>query len=84
VYVVEPVGEDIHASINALPPTLATDFLELRAALEVSPWTVGSPLVPANPTGLRIATIGPEGTGQVVFHVLERERRVPIVQVTFL
>jgi hypothetical protein len=83
VYGVEPVGEDIHASSNALPPTLATDFLELRAALEVSPWTVGTPLVPANPTGLRIATIGPEGDGPGRLPRAGRERRVPIVQVAF-
>lgn len=84
MYRVEPVGPDVEGSIAALPPVLLTDFAELRAALEVSPWTVGAPLVPANPTGLRVATIGPAGTGQVVYHVIERERLVPIVQVTFV
>jgi hypothetical protein len=84
VYHVEPVGPDVEASIEALPSALLTDFVELRAALEVSPSTVGTPLVPSNPTGLRVATIGLEGTGQVVYHVIERERLVPIVQITFL
>lgn len=84
MYTVETVGHDIDASTAALPPELLADFAELRTALEVSPWTVGRPLVPANPTGLRVATIGPAGTGQVVFHVLERDRVVPVVQVSFL
>ena len=84
MYRVEPVGPDVEASIEALVPALLADFAELRAALEVSPWTVGTPLVPANPTGLRVATIGPGGTGQVVYHVIERERLVTIVQVTFV
>ena len=84
MYVVEPVGEDVSASIEALPTDLLNAFAELRAALEVSPWTVGRPLVPSNTAGLRVATIGASGTGQVVFHVLERDRVVPIVQVSFL
>lgn len=84
MYRVEPVGPDVEASIEALPSALLTDFAELWAALEVSPSTVGTPLVPSNPTGLRVATIGPDGTGQVVYHVIERERLVPIVQVAFL
>lgn len=84
MYRVEPVGPDVEASISALPPALLTDFAELRAALEVSPWTVGTALVPTNPAGLRVATIGPAGTGQVVYHVIDRDRLVPIVQVTFV
>jgi hypothetical protein len=84
VYVVEPVGEDVRASVDALPPELLAAYPELRAALEVSPWTVGRPLVPSDPNGLRIATIGSAATGQVVYHVIERERLVPIVQVAFV
>lgn len=84
MYVVEPVGEDVQASIDALPAELLDAFAELRATLEVSPWTVGAPLVPSNPTGLRVATIGPESTGQVVYHVIDRDWLVPIVQVTFV
>lgn len=84
MYTVETVGDDIDASIAALPPELLDTFAELRTALELSPWTVGRPLVPANPDGLRLATIGPTGTCQIVFHILERDRVVPIVQVCFL
>ena len=84
MYRVEPVGPDVEAAIAVLPRELLIDFAELRAALEVSPWTVGTALVPANPSGLRVATIGPAGTGQVVYHVIDRERLVPIVQVTFV
>jgi hypothetical protein len=71
VYRIEPVGPDVEASVEALVPALLADFAEPRAALEVSPWTVGTPLVPANPTG-------------VVYHVIERERLVTNVQVTFV
>lgn len=84
VYVVEPVGEDVQASIEALPPELLVAFAELRATLEISPWTVGTPLVPSNPTGLRISTIGTDGLGQIVFHVIERDRIVPVVEVPFV
>jgi hypothetical protein len=84
VYRVEPVGPDVDASIAALPPELLAPYAELVAALELSPSTVGDPLVPSNPGGLRIATIGPAGTGQVVFHIMERERLVLIVQVAFV
>lgn len=84
MYVVETVGDDIDASIAALPPELLGPFAELRTALEVSPRTVGRPLAPTNPDDLRVATIGPISTCQVVFHVLECDRIVPIVQVSFL
>ena len=84
MYRVEPVGPDIESSIAALPTELIVPYAELVAALELSPSTVGDPLVPSNPGGLRVATIGPAGTGQVVFHVMERDRLVPIVQVAFV
>jgi hypothetical protein len=84
VYRVESVGEDITASIDVLPADLLPGFAEVRAALEVSPWTVGSPLVAANPTGLRLVTFGPDGSGQAVVQILDRDRLVLIVQVTFL
>ena len=44
----------------------------------------GHATVPSNPTGLRVATIGASSTGTVVDHVLERDRRVAIVQVSFI
>lgn len=62
MYLVEPVGDDIVAAIAALPPDLPADFAELRALFEVSPWTVGAPLVPSHPTGLRVAALGAAGT----------------------
>jgi hypothetical protein len=39
VYIVEPVGGDVPALVNTLPTELLDDFAELRAALDVSPWT---------------------------------------------
>ena len=84
MYVVETVGGDIDDSIAALTPDLQAAFAELRAALEVPPWTVGTPLVPSNPTGLRVATIGANSAGMVVHHVLERDPVGAILQVSFI
>jgi hypothetical protein len=81
VYRVEPVGEDVTAAIDALPADLLADFAEVRAALEVSPWTVGWPYAADNPAGMRIAEFGRSGTATVVFGVIERERLVTVLQV---
>jgi hypothetical protein len=44
---------------------------------------VDTPLVPANPDAVRrVATIGPPGASRVAYHIIERERLLPIVQVT--
>ena len=76
MYRVVPVGEDISAVIDALPTNFLADFAELRAALEVAPWSVGEPYHPANPTGSRAATFGPDERGLVVYAVEDSDRRV--------
>ncbi|WP_018335595.1 hypothetical protein [Actinomycetospora chiangmaiensis] len=73
---VEPVGEDISAAIDALPTDLLAAFADLCAALEVAPWSVGEPYHPANPTGSRAATFGPDERGLVVYAVEDSDRRV--------
>ena len=75
MYRVVPVGDDIAAAIDALPTELLDAFAELRVALEVSPWTVGTPYVPSNPTGSRSATFGPGGRGLVVYAVEDSDRQ---------
>jgi hypothetical protein len=82
VYRVEPAGEDVSAAISALPSELLAAFAELRAALEVSPWTVGWPYVADNPAGMRIAEFGRAVTATVVYGVIERDRLVTLIQLT--
>lgn len=82
MYRVEPVGDDVQASIDALPAELLTEFAELRVALEVSPTTVGQPYKLSNPGGgLRSVTFGPGGCVTVVFGVIDYLRLVSIVMV---
>lgn len=76
MYRVEPVGDDIAAAIEALPPEFLDAFAELRVALEVSPRSVGEPYHPANPGGSRTATFGPYGRGLVVYAVEDSDRRM--------
>lgn len=82
MYRVETVGNDIDASIAALPAEFLTAFAELRVALEVAPWTVGHPYVATNPGGSRTASFGPQDRGLVLYVVQEHERVVAIWQVT--
>ena len=82
MYRVEPAGEDVSAAIDALPSELLPAFAEIRAALEVSPWTVGWPYVADNPTGMRIADFGGAAPATVFYGVIERDRLVALIQVT--
>lgn len=81
MYRVETGGEDIDASIEALPPEFLPAFAELRAALEVAPWTVGRPYVATNPAGSRTASFGPQERGMLLYVVQEHDRVVAIWQV---
>lgn len=76
MYRVEPVGEDISAAIDALSSGLLADFAELRAAAGGGPGSVGEPYHPANPSGSRSATFGPDERGLVVYAVEDSDRRV--------
>lgn len=84
MYRVQTVGEDIDEAVEALPAEFLTAFAELRATLEVAPWTVGRPYVAANPGGSRTASFGPQDRGLVLYVVQERDRVVAIWQVTLL
>ena len=67
-----------------LPRELLASFAELRVALEVAPWSLGAPLVPTTPTGLRRVAFGIRGRAQLVFGVIERDRLVSLLQLTWL
>ncbi len=58
--------------------------MQLLEALEVSPSTVGRPYSALSPTGLRIAFLGDDRRAFVVFGVIERDRLVTVVELTFL
>ncbi|WP_018334081.1 hypothetical protein [Actinomycetospora chiangmaiensis] len=71
----------VTAAVATMPRELLDHYAELRAALEVSPRTVGRPLRALNPDGLRSAdTAG--GRILLVFGVIERDRRVDLLQLT--
>ncbi|MEJ2869079.1 hypothetical protein WCD74_14995 [Actinomycetospora sp. OC33-EN08] len=67
-----------------LPRELLASLAELRVALEVAPWSVGAPLVPTNPAGLRRVAFGDRGRAQVVYGVIDRDRLVSLLQLIWL
>jgi hypothetical protein len=76
VYRVEPVGEDITSAIDALPPDFLPAFAEVRVALEVSPWSIGQPYNPTNPSGSRSVAFGPDERGLLIYSVEDSDRRI--------
>ena len=70
--------------IDALPPEALAHFAELRATLEVAPWA-GDSLSDENPDApVRSLTFGPAGRGMVTYLILERQRRVDVLDVLWL
>jgi hypothetical protein len=71
--------------IEALPTHGLAPFAEVRAALEVAPWSTGEPLNDEYPEApVRAVLFGAEGQGMVTYLVLDRQRRVDILDVTWL
>lgn len=59
-------------------------FLEVRATLEVAPWS-GDPLNDRDPDSpVRTVVFGLQGQGLVTYLILERNRRVDILDVLWL
>jgi hypothetical protein len=76
--------ERITHELDALPQAALTSFAELRVVLELHPWA-GDPVNPANPKGpVRTMAFGPAGEGVAAYLILENQRRVDIVQLTWL
>jgi hypothetical protein len=70
--------------INALPLAAQPWFAEVRAMLEVAPWG-GDPLSDSNPDApVRTVAFGPHGQGLVTCLILERDRRVDLLDVLWL
>jgi hypothetical protein len=73
--------EAVTRVLATLPAALLDPYAELRAALEVSPRTVGRPLRVSNPAGLRTVDAA-DGRILLVFGVIDRDRRVDLLQLT--
>lgn len=70
--------------IGALPPEALTPFAEARAALELAPWN-GMPYHSHRPsTPMRTISFGPHGKGEIVYLILDDQRRVDILVVLWL
>lgn len=83
MYVVRS-SDEVDEQIAQLPHDGAARFAELRAALELDPWS-GDPYVRANPDSpMRTRTFATgSGDGLVVYLVLERDRLVDLLQIVW-
>jgi hypothetical protein len=71
--------------IEALPADGLAPFAEVRAALEVAPWSTGESLNDEYPDApVRSVVFGAEGQGMATYLVLEWQRRVDVLDVTWL
>ncbi len=76
--------EQSQLQIDALPANALAPFAEARAVLEVAPWG-GDSLNDDNPDApVRSLVFGPTHQGLVTYLVLERQRRVDVLDVLWL
>jgi hypothetical protein len=69
---------------EALPSHALPAYAELRTLLEVNPWA-GDPINEQNPEAeVRSFTFGPNHEDLATFLILENQRRVDILDVTWL
>jgi hypothetical protein len=70
--------------IDALPARALPGYAELRALLEIAPWS-GPAINKQNPDGeVRILMFGPRHEGMVTYLILEGQRCVHVLQVVWL
>jgi len=83
VYVVRS-SDEVGEQIAQLPHDGAARFAELRAALELDPWS-GDPYIRTKPDStMRTRTFAAaSGDGFVVYMVLERDRVVDLLQIVW-
>lgn len=78
------VDPEVAEQINALPSEALPGYVEVLDVLEVKPWA-GSPHHDSNPEGaVRRWAFGPGQAGQVVYLILDDQRRVDILMVQWL
>lgn len=76
--------EQSQRQIEALPADALVPFAEARAALELAPWN-GTPYHRhLQDSPMRAMTFGPLGEGDIVYLILEDQRRVDILVVLWL
>jgi hypothetical protein len=76
--------EQSQPQIDALPADALSAFAEARTALELAPWN-GTPYHSYRPDSpMRALTFGPHGEGDIVYLILEDQRRVDILVVLWL
>jgi hypothetical protein len=76
--------EQSQPQIEALPQAALAPFAEVRAMLEVAPWA-GDPLNDRDvDSPVRTVAFGPHGQGLVTYLILERDRRVDVLDVLWL
>ncbi|GAA3458857.1 hypothetical protein ACFFSW_34465 [Saccharothrix longispora] len=75
---------DSQPQVDALPPDALAPFAEARAMLEVAPWN-GDPYHRHKPDSpMRALTFGPDGQGDLVYLILDDQRRVDLLTVLWL
>jgi hypothetical protein len=80
------VETDEHAQlqVSALPAEALAAYAELRALLEVGPWS-GEPVNKRNPDAeVRVLTFGAHYEGMVTYLILEHQRCVHVLQVAWI
>ncbi len=72
------------SQIDALPPDALAPFAEVRATSEVAPWA-GDSLNDGNPDApVRSLTFGPDRQGLVTYLIVDRQRRIDVLDVLWL
>jgi hypothetical protein len=75
--------ELVEAQLAELPESLAGPYREVRAMLEVAPWS-GDSLKPSNPSAnVYSVAFGPDGTGSVFYLIQEDVRLVKVLEVVW-
>jgi hypothetical protein len=83
VYAYDAVPDAV-AQVDELPVAALAEYAELIAFLELTPWE-GAPYRDDKPDGnMRVMPFGKRAEGMAVYVILEDERRVVVVSVTWL
>lgn len=73
--------DEVAQQVGALPDELLSSYLQVLDLLELAPWN-GEPYNDANPDGaMRKLLFGPGGQAEVIYLVLEHDRRVELLRV---
>lgn len=77
--------EEVNAQVEALPDELLPYYAQALDLLELAPWS-SRPYSEAKPDGvMRTLRFGPDSrSGEVIFLLLEADRRIEIVRVYWL